>query len=1196
MKTNLLIRITTACLLLFISVLSFGQGNSCNTATPFCSNGLDPYPAGVGVPAPPVGNNYDCLFTQPNPAWFYLNITQSGSLDFTLDNTNGLDIDFVLYGPFPNLATAFSQCGGMGNGGISGGIAACSYSGAAVEPVNVANVVVGQVYVLLITNFSNQPTDIFATANSGTGNYACDCQTDVNFALAPPAFNDAVLLDTTEFSVDFAVCSGGQVGFTIDVRADSITDSIGIYLPATNIGNVFGPANVSVFGPTYPIPGRYDTANFVVFINTDPSHVGLNNAVLSILNSGCVQDININVNVIGIDGNTSDTSLCAGIAQTVQLNSVSTALAGGAYQWTQISGPICTINNDTIANPLVSIPASTVAGDSVVFAIDFQSLPDTASGLSCFSTDTVVVYFVATPLALSAAASDYSLCQNGLANPVQFNASASGPGIDSTLGVYVWTSNPANFASQLSATNISNPIGQIVGTPGATVDYFIQYNYGACAGRDTVRLTFGSWVADVTPAADTICPGQSVPLSASPGASACGPTYVVANIPYAPIAGAGTAAPLACDDCLSGSLPIGFNFDFFCTTYTEFDISSNGYITFDLNSFNPGCCSGQILPDAFDPNNLIALAWEDLNPGSCGTVTYFTTGTAPNRRLVVSFNNVCYFGATTPTVSGQIILYETSNVVEIHTTSISSNFSIMTQGIENAGGTAGYAVPGRNAVDFVATNDAWRFTPQLTFLPTYAWVPTTAISSTTTQNVSVSPSNTTTYTVSVTEGGCTMVDSARITIQSPLATPVVSCGTPTGSSVTFNWNTIAGASSYEYSVDGGSTWISAGANTTTTIGGLGQSDTVNILVRAIASSGACTISPAGAQSCISDFSCNVPLATIVVSDNSFCTGSNAYIVATALSGGTLPFMFDLGAGLLDTAYAVNDTLFAGIAPGTYSVTITDLASNCINTTTLTVLGLGAPVNVSVQQTTAIACGSNTGAALVANTISGSPISYLWSNGETTAAISGLGIGTYSVVASDATGTCVDRDTVIITVPFVPTLNAWVGLLGQDSVCIFQGETTVLNAGANETGVSYLWSPTTGVTTIDSFSTTVLGVNAGNISYIITATSLDGCETMDTVILCVNLSSFKGLPTAFSPNGDGDNETFGPVGLIGATVTRFEVYNRWGQKVHNATDGSPWDGTKGGAEQPRDVYMYVFEYQFPADPAPTTIRGTVTLLK
>jgi gliding motility-associated-like protein len=1119
-------------LLFFLSSNSISaQGTNCNTASPFCSNGLDPYPAGVNNPAAPVGNNYDCLFTQPNPAWFYLTVSRNGNIDFTLNNTAGVDIDFILYGPFPNLAAAIGQCGNLGNGGASGGVAACSYSGAAIEPVFVPNVLAGEVYILMITNFSNQPTDIFATPNSGSGDYACDCQTTVYFDEAPVGFNDAVLLDTTEYSVDFAVCSGGQVGFTIDVMADTLTDSLGVYLPATNLGDIFGPANVTVFGPIYPIPGRFDTANFVIIINTTPDHIGQNTAIFSILNSGCVQDVVININVIGVAAAISDTSLCAGISQDIQLFGNTTALAGGAFQWSQVSGPLCTINSSTDQNPIVTAPAGTAPGDVAVFAVNFQSAPDSLSGLSCNSTDTVLLNFVATALSVQATASDYTLCQNELPNPIQFSTSVGGPGIDTTLGVYNWTSNPASFVNALSATNISNPVGQIAGSPGGVLQYYLDYNYGACAGRDTVTLLFGNWVADITPASSTICPGDSVQLSATPGSSACGPTYSVSNIAYAPIAGTGTPITYSpsCfsnDDCMSVPLNIGFPFEFFCTSYSQFEVSSNGFMTFELNTGNSGCCSGENIPvnTGFGPNNLIAFAWTDLNPDNCGDISYFTTGTTPNRRLVVNFNSVCYFGGTAPGVSGQIILHETSNVIEIHTTNIpSSAFSTITQGIENAAGTVGYAVPGRNAANFSSGNDAWRFTPSLTFLPTYAWAPNTQISATNTQNVTATPLNNTTYRVSVTEGGCTMVDSALVNVQSALAAPAISCGSPTSSSVTFNWISISGAASYEYSLDGGATWISTGTDTSVTIGGLAENTVQNILIRALASSGPCPRGPAASFSCSSSsILCNVPGALATTINNTSCTNSNSGLRIDSVFGGNLPFVFDLGNGLSDTLTTIGEILFPGLDTGSYQLTIIELSTGCLDTNAL---------------------------------------SFTISNEQR-----------------------------------YPILDAWIGEAGQDTACILLGESTVLNAGLNETGVSYLWSPSTNLSAIDSFSTSVLAVDTGFVTYIVTASAAGNCISSDTVILCVNPVGFLGFPTAFSPNNDGVNDNFGPIGIFGAEISRFEIYNRWGQLVYENNDGSAWDGKKGGQEQPRDVYLYIFEYKFPADPEPKVLRGIVTLLR
>lgn len=180
------------------------------------------------------------------------------------------------------------------------------------------------------------------------------------------------------------------------------------------------------------------------------------------------------------------------------------------------------------------------------------------------------------------------------------------------------------------------------------------------------------------------------------------------SITFSPVAGTGTAVTMF-DDDVQGAFAIGFSFDFFGNSYSNFYISSNGFITFN-NDFNSGCCSGDELPETFTPNNVIAFAWEDLYPPGAGTIEYFTAGTAPNRQLIVNFNGIPWCCNSTPRVTSQLILYETTNVIEIHATSIEADGD-MTMGIENSNGTVAHVVPGRNSTDWNIANQGIRFTP-----------------------------------------------------------------------------------------------------------------------------------------------------------------------------------------------------------------------------------------------------------------------------------------------------------------------------------------------------------------------------------------------------------------------------------------------------------------------------------------------------
>ncbi len=198
------------------------------------------------------------------------------------------------------------------------------------------------------------------------------------------------------------------------------------------------------------------------------------------------------------------------------------------------------------------------------------------------------------------------------------------------------------------------------------------------------------------------------------------------KIAFAPVTEPLANRVLLDDDARSDALPIGFSFNFFDRTYTEFVILSNGFISFDTTitdmSARRDSYYAHDLQVNDEWNNIIALAWADLSPNVelGGTISYETLGTAPNRRLVVSFEDVTYYGGSNmANVTTQSILYEGSNLVEIHTTyqdrlqdtdgEFQPGEDNITQGVENADGNEAYFVPGRVQSDYELNNDAVRF-------------------------------------------------------------------------------------------------------------------------------------------------------------------------------------------------------------------------------------------------------------------------------------------------------------------------------------------------------------------------------------------------------------------------------------------------------------------------------------------------------
>jgi hypothetical protein len=109
-------------------------------------------------------------------------------------------------------------------------------------------------------------------------------------------------------------------------------------------------------------------------------------------------------------------------------------------------------------------------------------------------------------------------------------------------------------------------------------------------------------------------------------------------------------------------------------------------------------------------NNMVAAAWVDLTPAP-GQISFQTLGQAPRRRLVVNYGNVLVFNEGGRRITAQIVLYEGTNEIELHTASKPTLVRhLVTQAAENAGGTEAAFVQGRVASGtWAVSNDAVRF-------------------------------------------------------------------------------------------------------------------------------------------------------------------------------------------------------------------------------------------------------------------------------------------------------------------------------------------------------------------------------------------------------------------------------------------------------------------------------------------------------
>jgi hypothetical protein len=140
---------------------------TCVNAIQICFDDPVGYPATINAGAAETGPNYGCLNSRPNPAWFYFQVSAPGDHQLFITNTQARDLDFIIYGPF---STEDDWCDSL----TALNTADCSYAGGTTETANFTSTAIGDVYVLLITNFSNQPTNVSVVQNAGNGAFDCN--------------------------------------------------------------------------------------------------------------------------------------------------------------------------------------------------------------------------------------------------------------------------------------------------------------------------------------------------------------------------------------------------------------------------------------------------------------------------------------------------------------------------------------------------------------------------------------------------------------------------------------------------------------------------------------------------------------------------------------------------------------------------------------------------------------------------------------------------------------------------------------------------------------------------------------------------------------------------------------------------------------------------------------------------------------
>jgi len=171
-------------------------------------------------------------------------------------------------------------------------------------------------------------------------------------------------------------------------------------------------------------------------------------------------------------------------------------------------------------------------------------------------------------------------------------------------------------------------------------------------------------------------------------------------------------------------------------------------------------------------------------------------------------------------------------------------------------------------------------------------------------------------------------------------------------------------------------------------------------------------------------------------------------------------------------------------------------------------------------------------------------------------------------------------------------------LGPDIKAIAGAQITLNPQTTNANSIA--WTPPANLSCTDCFNPVATMLES--ITYTATVTNELGCTTSDDIkitVTCDNSALF--IPNTFTPNGDGNNETFFASGKGISIINNILIYNRWGQMVFEAINIQPndplqgWDGKYKGEQLPSDVFVYMMEAQCTTGET-IKLTGDVTLLR
>lgn len=295
-----------------------------------------------------------------------------------------------------------------------------------------------------------------------------------------------------------------------------------------------------------------------------------------------------------------------------------------------------------------------------------------------------------------------------------------------------------------------------------------------------------------------------------------------------------------------------------------------------------------------------------------------------------------------------------------------------------------------------------------------------------------------------------------------------------------------------------------------------------------------------------------------------CSGEPQASLQATVTGTSGPFAFTW-----NTIPSQNGAIALGLGTGTYNVMV-EKAGACSATADFQIT---APVVQITETMEPITCFQTGGRIRMAVVGAPRPIQYNWTPSVSTDSFANnLNAGVYRVRITDARGCTFDKEYTIqplskpiLSIRSIAEANCDGRSLGNMAVSVAGGLGPYV----------FSWSHNALAVT-DSVADLIPG------NYQAFVQDAQGCrDSVNAQIIQGGICDGIFLPNAFSPNGDGTNDQYGPLGnLLALSRYDLQVYNRYGQLIfHSSKPQQKWDGTFMGKPQPGGVYTWLCSYMY-----------------